>query len=187
MRRRRGCVLGVGRLAGRDWPQRLMPLRAKRGWLAVRLPWVPVRAPAKGTAIEQLHIAAHLFPSALEACIPPCDAATLLADRDSDTPAARAPPLPLTARHRKGDWTLTRPPSPRPPPRPDARRGLTMAHIFDVGTRAWQPDTAEGWVASEVTDKQVAGDKVTLVFTLENGEVGPHELTPPASAGDGRG
>lgn len=46
-----------------------------------------------------------------------------------------------------------------------------MAHIFDVGTRAWQPDTAEGWVASEVTDKQVAGDKVTLVFTLETGEV----------------
>lgn len=46
-----------------------------------------------------------------------------------------------------------------------------MAHIFDVGTRAWQPDTAEGWVASEVTDKQVAGDQVTLVFTLENGEV----------------
>lgn len=46
-----------------------------------------------------------------------------------------------------------------------------MAHIFDVGTRAWQPDTAEGWVASEVTDKQIAGDKVTLVFTLENGEV----------------
>lgn len=46
-----------------------------------------------------------------------------------------------------------------------------MAHIFDVGTRAWQPDAAEGWVASEVTDKQVAGDQVTLVFTLENGEV----------------
>ena len=46
-----------------------------------------------------------------------------------------------------------------------------MAHIFDVGTRAWQPDVAEGWVASEVTDKQVDGDKVTLVFTLENGEV----------------
>ena len=46
-----------------------------------------------------------------------------------------------------------------------------MAHIFDVGTRAWQPDTAEGWVASEVTDKQIDGDKVTLVFTLETGEV----------------
>ena len=46
-----------------------------------------------------------------------------------------------------------------------------MAHIFDVGTRAWQPDAADGWVASEVTDKQVAGDKVTLVFTLDNGEV----------------
>ncbi|CAI6333349.1 unnamed protein product [Periconia digitata] len=45
-----------------------------------------------------------------------------------------------------------------------------MAHIFDIGTRAWQPDTAEGWVASELTDKQINGDKVTLVFTLENGE-----------------
>jgi hypothetical protein len=48
----------------------------------------------------------------------------------------------------------------------------TMAHIYDIGTRAWQPDAAEGWVASEVTDKQIAGDKVKLVFTLENGEVG---------------
>lgn len=46
-----------------------------------------------------------------------------------------------------------------------------MAHIFDVGTRAWQPDAAEGWVASEVTDKQVDGNKVKLVFQLENGEV----------------
>lgn len=46
-----------------------------------------------------------------------------------------------------------------------------MAHIYDLGTRAWQPDTTEGWVASEVTDKQIAGDKVKLVFTLENGEV----------------
>ena len=48
-----------------------------------------------------------------------------------------------------------------------------MAHIYDIGTRAWQPDTTEGWVASEVTDKQIAGDKVKLVFTLENGEVRP--------------
>jgi hypothetical protein len=46
-----------------------------------------------------------------------------------------------------------------------------MAHIYDIGTRAWQPDTTEGWVASEVTDKQIAGDKVKLVFKLENGEV----------------
>jgi myosin-5 len=46
-----------------------------------------------------------------------------------------------------------------------------MAHIYDLGTRAWQPDTTEGWVASEVTDKQIAGDKVKLVFKLENGEV----------------
>lgn len=53
----------------------------------------------------------------------------------------------------------------------------TMAHIYDIGTRAWQPDTTEGWVASEVTDKQIAGDKVKLVFTLENGEVCPLERT----------
>ena len=46
-----------------------------------------------------------------------------------------------------------------------------MAHIYDIGTRAWQPDTTEGWVASEVTDKQIEGDKVKLVFQLENGEV----------------
>jgi myosin-5 len=46
-----------------------------------------------------------------------------------------------------------------------------MAHIYDIGTRAWQPDVTEGWVASEVTDKQIAGDKVRLVFKLENGEV----------------
>lgn len=52
-----------------------------------------------------------------------------------------------------------------------------MAHIFDVGTRAWQPDAAEGWVASEVSDKQINGDKVTLVFTLETGEV--RTLIPP--------
>jgi myosin heavy subunit len=50
-----------------------------------------------------------------------------------------------------------------------------MAHIYDIGTRAWQPDATEGWVASEVTDKQIAGDKVKLVFTLENGEVRPPE------------
>lgn len=46
-----------------------------------------------------------------------------------------------------------------------------MAHSFEVGTRAWQPDPTEGWVASEVTEKVLDGDKVTLVFSLENGEV----------------
>ena len=46
-----------------------------------------------------------------------------------------------------------------------------MAHIYDIGTRAWQPDTTEGWVASEVTDKQIDGDKVKLFFQLESGEV----------------
>ncbi|KAF2637856.1 myosin-2 [Massarina eburnea CBS 473.64] len=45
-----------------------------------------------------------------------------------------------------------------------------MAHIFELGTRAWQPDTTEGWVGSEVTAKEVDGDKVKLTFTLESGE-----------------
>lgn len=48
-----------------------------------------------------------------------------------------------------------------------------MAHIYEVGTRAWQPDATEGWVASEVEQKLVDGDKVKLVFRLENGEVCP--------------
>lgn len=46
-----------------------------------------------------------------------------------------------------------------------------MSHTYDVGTKAWQPDATEGWVPSEVTKKSVDGDKVKLVFTLENGEV----------------
>jgi myosin-5 len=46
-----------------------------------------------------------------------------------------------------------------------------MAHIYENGTRAWQPDPTDGWVASEVVDKHVEGDKVKLVFQLENGEV----------------
>lgn len=46
-----------------------------------------------------------------------------------------------------------------------------MAHIYEVGTRAWQPDPTEGWLASEVKEKLVDGEKVQLVFELENGEV----------------
>lgn len=46
-----------------------------------------------------------------------------------------------------------------------------MAHLFEIGTRAWQPDPTDGWVASEVKEKLVDGDKVQLVFELENGEV----------------
>lgn len=46
-----------------------------------------------------------------------------------------------------------------------------MSSDYDVGTRAWQPDAEEGWVASEVIKKQVDGDKVILTFKLENGEV----------------
>ena len=48
-----------------------------------------------------------------------------------------------------------------------------MAHNYDVGTRAWQPDPTEGWVASEVESKKIQGDKVVLVFQLANGEVSP--------------
>jgi myosin heavy subunit len=47
-----------------------------------------------------------------------------------------------------------------------------MAHnMYEVGTRAWQPDSTEGWIASEVEEKIVQGDKVKLVFRLANGEV----------------
>lgn len=46
-----------------------------------------------------------------------------------------------------------------------------MSNTYDVGTKAWQPDAAEGWVASEVVKKTVDGDKVKLIFKLENGEV----------------
>lgn len=46
-----------------------------------------------------------------------------------------------------------------------------MASTYDVGTKAWQPDAAEGWVASELVNKSVDGSKVKLDFKLENGEV----------------
>jgi myosin V len=46
-----------------------------------------------------------------------------------------------------------------------------MAHNYDVGTKAWQPDSTEGWVASEVVSKTQSDDKITLVFKLANGEV----------------
>ncbi|OCL03844.1 hypothetical protein AOQ84DRAFT_391948 [Glonium stellatum] len=52
-----------------------------------------------------------------------------------------------------------------------------MAHIYDVGTRAWQPDVTEGWVASEVEEKLVQGDKVKLIFRLANGESKTVETT----------
>lgn len=46
-----------------------------------------------------------------------------------------------------------------------------MTSNYEVGTRAWQPDPTEGWVPSELVKKDVDGDKVTLEFQLENGEV----------------
>lgn len=60
-----------------------------------------------------------------------------------------------------------------------------MAHSYDVGTRAWQPDPAEGWVASEVQSKNVEGDKVKLVFQLANGEVShpAHSTNGPSGHG----
>jgi hypothetical protein len=49
-----------------------------------------------------------------------------------------------------------------------------MAHSYDVGTRAWQPDPQEGWISSEVEDRKVKGGRVTLRFVLANGEVEYH-------------
>lgn len=46
-----------------------------------------------------------------------------------------------------------------------------MAATYGVGTKAWQPDATEGWVASEVEQKNIDGEKVTLIFQLANGEV----------------
>jgi myosin V len=46
-----------------------------------------------------------------------------------------------------------------------------MAHSYEVGTRAWQPDPIEGWIDSEVIDKKVDGGKVYLAFALGNGTV----------------
>ncbi len=49
-----------------------------------------------------------------------------------------------------------------------------MAHNYDIGTRAWQPDPTEGWIASEVVSKDIKGNKVNLVFQLDKGEVRLH-------------
>lgn len=46
-----------------------------------------------------------------------------------------------------------------------------MAHTYNVGTKAWQPDATEGWIASEVVSKVEDNDKIMLVFELANGEV----------------
>ncbi|PGH05977.1 hypothetical protein AJ79_06666 [Helicocarpus griseus UAMH5409] len=62
-----------------------------------------------------------------------------------------------------------------------------MVHIFDIGTRAWQPDPTEGWVGSEVVEKSMDGDKVTLVFSLENGETKTIETTEAELSLDNNG
>ncbi|KAF4983080.1 hypothetical protein FZEAL_1427 [Fusarium zealandicum] len=55
-----------------------------------------------------------------------------------------------------------------------------MASTYEVGTRAWQPDAAEGWVASELIDKSIDGSKAKLTFQLENGET--KDIEVPAEA-----
>ncbi|KAI9818569.1 MAG: Myosin type-2 heavy chain 1 [Pycnora praestabilis] len=59
-----------------------------------------------------------------------------------------------------------------------------MAHSYDIGTRAWQPDPTEGWIASEVEHKMVEGNKVKLVFQLANGESKTVETTVAALQSD---
>ncbi|CAK7567648.1 MAG: Myosin type-2 heavy chain 1 [Sporothrix epigloea] len=55
-----------------------------------------------------------------------------------------------------------------------------MSETYDVGTRAWQPDVIDGWVASEVVKKDVQGSKVILEFKLANGESKTVEVTTEA-------
>ncbi|KAK3945053.1 myosin-2 [Diplogelasinospora grovesii] len=59
-----------------------------------------------------------------------------------------------------------------------------MSESYDVGTRAWQPDVTEGWVASEVVKKTVNGNKIQLVFQLENGETKTLEVSAEALQSD---
>jgi myosin-5 len=46
-----------------------------------------------------------------------------------------------------------------------------MVNSYEIGTGVWQPDPTEGWISSEVKERTVNGDKVTIIFLLENGEV----------------
>ena len=59
-----------------------------------------------------------------------------------------------------------------------------MAHNYNVGTRAWQPDPTEGWIASEVISKVQDGDKYKLVFELANGEVSVPSCLPIRSVSE---
>ncbi|PHH51707.1 Myosin-2 [Ceratocystis fimbriata CBS 114723] len=45
-----------------------------------------------------------------------------------------------------------------------------MVQTFEIGTRAWQPDATDGWVASELIAKTEEGANVKLTFKLESGE-----------------
>ncbi|KAF2142904.1 uncharacterized protein K452DRAFT_297422 [Aplosporella prunicola CBS 121167] len=60
-------------------------------------------------------------------------------------------------------------------------------HLYEIGTRAWQPDATEGWVASEVSQKIVDGEKIKLVFKLESGEEKTVETTEETLQDDKKG
>lgn len=59
-----------------------------------------------------------------------------------------------------------------------------MAHAYEVGTRAWQPDATEGWVASELIAKNETSTGFDLVFKLENGEEKTVKVTKAALEDD---
>ena len=59
-----------------------------------------------------------------------------------------------------------------------------MAHNYDVGTRVWQPDLTDGWVASRVEQKKIQGNNVKIVFELENGEVEQQLILGHVSSAD---
>ncbi|KAF3211616.1 Myosin type-2 heavy chain 1 [Orbilia oligospora] len=42
--------------------------------------------------------------------------------------------------------------------------------LYQKGTRVWHPDVTEGWMAAEVEGVSQAGDKVSIVLKLDNGE-----------------
>lgn len=59
---------------------------------------------------------------------------------------------------------------------------------FEVGTRCWYPDEAEGWVGGEISKFEVKNGKHFLELTLEDGSVVPIETNPLSSSnGNGNG
>jgi hypothetical protein len=42
---------------------------------------------------------------------------------------------------------------------------------YSKGTKCWFPDKDEGWISGELVEKNVSGDKVSLKFVGQNGQV----------------